>query len=232
MPRSSSACFVRVERRSTTGGGMRPKLQACLDAIHGGVSHAHIVDGRVPLLLHLLSPAGRPLQVTADLRKGLRFAGPVLGVGGAERGVQIDTLHTAIVGGLLIGTASMVALLSPVMALGDEALVAMPHSISTLALDSISRPISSSVPIANAQNSPFSTIVAVASAFSVGGLLRKSREKVMPTGLAIRTRTAKGSSLRVSGDLSADTARFGSRLRLEAMLPSTAASMSADWTMA
>src|SRR3954462_15173660 len=26
-------------------GGMRPKLQACLNAIHGGVSHAHIVDG-------------------------------------------------------------------------------------------------------------------------------------------------------------------------------------------
>src|SRR5947209_2378841 len=29
-------------------GGMRPKLQACLDAIDGGVSYAHIVDGRVP----------------------------------------------------------------------------------------------------------------------------------------------------------------------------------------
>ena len=33
-----------------TAGGMRPKLQACLDAIHGGVSYAHIVDGRVPAL--------------------------------------------------------------------------------------------------------------------------------------------------------------------------------------
>src|SRR5205807_3319968 len=32
----------------TVGGGMRPKLAACLDAIHGGVSHAHIVDGRIP----------------------------------------------------------------------------------------------------------------------------------------------------------------------------------------
>jgi len=41
-------------------GGMRPKLQACVDAIHGGVSHAHIVDGRVPhsLLLELFTDAG------------------------------------------------------------------------------------------------------------------------------------------------------------------------------
>jgi len=41
-------------------GGMRPKLQACLEAIHGGVSHAHIVDGRTPhsLLLELFTDAG------------------------------------------------------------------------------------------------------------------------------------------------------------------------------
>lgn len=41
-------------------GGMRPKLAACLDAIHGGVSHAHIVDGRIPhsLLLELFTDAG------------------------------------------------------------------------------------------------------------------------------------------------------------------------------
>jgi acetylglutamate kinase len=41
-------------------GGMRPKLAACLDAIHGGVTFAHIVDGRVPhsLLLELFTDAG------------------------------------------------------------------------------------------------------------------------------------------------------------------------------
>jgi acetylglutamate kinase len=41
-------------------GGMRPKLAACLDAIYGGVSFAHIVDGRVPhsLLLELFTDAG------------------------------------------------------------------------------------------------------------------------------------------------------------------------------
>jgi acetylglutamate kinase len=41
-------------------GGMRPKLQACLDAIHGGVDNAYIIDGRLPhsLLLELFTDAG------------------------------------------------------------------------------------------------------------------------------------------------------------------------------
>ncbi len=41
-------------------GGMRPKMRACVDAIHGGVSYAHIIDGREPhsLLLELFTDAG------------------------------------------------------------------------------------------------------------------------------------------------------------------------------
>jgi acetylglutamate kinase len=41
-------------------GGMRPKLQACLEAIQGGVGSAHIIDGRIPhsLLLELFTDAG------------------------------------------------------------------------------------------------------------------------------------------------------------------------------
>ena len=46
-------------------GGMLPKLQACLDAISGGVGAAHIVDGRVPhsLLLELFTDAGMGTKI-------------------------------------------------------------------------------------------------------------------------------------------------------------------------
>jgi acetylglutamate kinase len=51
----------------TVRGGMRPKLQACLDALHGGVSHAHIVNGRMPhsLLLELFTDAGQGTKIGA-----------------------------------------------------------------------------------------------------------------------------------------------------------------------
>jgi acetylglutamate kinase len=47
------------------GGGMRPKLQACIDAIYGGVRAAHIVDGRVAhsLLLELFTDAGSGTKI-------------------------------------------------------------------------------------------------------------------------------------------------------------------------
>jgi acetylglutamate kinase len=49
-------------------GGMRPKLAACLHAIEGGVSSAHIVDGRVPhsLLLELFTDAGQGTKIGAS----------------------------------------------------------------------------------------------------------------------------------------------------------------------
>ena len=48
-------------------GGMRPKLEACLDAIHGGVSAAHILDGRIvhSLLLELFTDAGVGTKIEA-----------------------------------------------------------------------------------------------------------------------------------------------------------------------
>jgi acetylglutamate kinase len=41
-------------------GGMRPKLEACVQALGGGVRNAHIVDGRRPhsLLLELFTDKG------------------------------------------------------------------------------------------------------------------------------------------------------------------------------
>ena len=48
-------------------GGMRPKLEACAEAIHSGVESVHIVDGRRPhsLLLELFTRAGIGTMVTA-----------------------------------------------------------------------------------------------------------------------------------------------------------------------
>jgi acetylglutamate kinase len=51
----------------TISGGMRPKLTACVEAVRGGVSSAHIVDGRVPhsLLLELFTDAGQGTKIGA-----------------------------------------------------------------------------------------------------------------------------------------------------------------------
>lgn len=41
-------------------GGMIPKIRSCMEAVRGGVRHAHILDGRVPhaLLLEMLTREG------------------------------------------------------------------------------------------------------------------------------------------------------------------------------
>jgi acetylglutamate kinase len=51
----------------SVSGGMRPKLQACVEALDGGVTYAHIVDGRVPhsLLLELFTDAGIGTKIRA-----------------------------------------------------------------------------------------------------------------------------------------------------------------------
>ena len=48
------------ERIGAVTGGMRPKLAACVQAVEGGVTAAHIIDGREPhsLLLELFTDAG------------------------------------------------------------------------------------------------------------------------------------------------------------------------------
>jgi acetylglutamate kinase len=63
----SHAAALEVERKlEGISGGMRPKLQACVDAIGGGAQSAHIIDGRKPhsLLLELFTDAGIGTMVT------------------------------------------------------------------------------------------------------------------------------------------------------------------------
>jgi ATP-dependent helicase HrpB len=50
------------------GTARAPVLAVKLQELFGLADTPRIADGRVPLTLHLLSPAGRPLQVTQDLR--------------------------------------------------------------------------------------------------------------------------------------------------------------------
>ena len=56
------------QRRIEYAFGQEPVLAVKLQELFGLAETPRIADGRVPLTLHLLSPAGRPLQVTRDLR--------------------------------------------------------------------------------------------------------------------------------------------------------------------
>jgi acetylglutamate kinase len=61
------AAVLEVEQKlDGIDGGMRPKLQACVDAVQGGAHSAHIIDGRKPhsLLLELFTNAGIGTMVT------------------------------------------------------------------------------------------------------------------------------------------------------------------------
>jgi acetylglutamate kinase len=63
----SRATVAEVEEQlPAIDGGMRPKLQACVEAIRGGSQSAHIIDGRKPhsLLLELFTDAGIGTMVT------------------------------------------------------------------------------------------------------------------------------------------------------------------------
>jgi acetylglutamate kinase len=68
LSRISEASSDEVEEAlESVAGGMRPKLAACVNAIHGGVTAAHIVDGRVPhsLMLELFTDEGIGTKIRA-----------------------------------------------------------------------------------------------------------------------------------------------------------------------
>ena len=56
----SVAEVKKLIKNETATGGMIPKLECCLDAIKGGVSKAHIIDGRIAhaVLLEVFTDAG------------------------------------------------------------------------------------------------------------------------------------------------------------------------------
>jgi acetylglutamate kinase len=60
IPTISKKETQQLIRKGTIGSGMIPKVQACLDALDGGVAKAHIIDGRTPhaLLLELFTDKG------------------------------------------------------------------------------------------------------------------------------------------------------------------------------
>ena len=49
-----------LKQEGTIAGGMIPKVDACIDAVEGGVPKAHIIDGRVEhaLLLEVFTSDG------------------------------------------------------------------------------------------------------------------------------------------------------------------------------
>jgi acetylglutamate kinase len=62
----SEAEVDRLKADGTINGGMVPKVDACLEAIDGGVQKAHIIDGRVEhsMLLELFTSEGIGTQIT------------------------------------------------------------------------------------------------------------------------------------------------------------------------
>jgi acetylglutamate kinase len=60
----------KLIKNETATGGMIPKLECCLDALKGGVSKAHIIDGRVEhaVLLEVFTDAGVGTEIYKSLR--------------------------------------------------------------------------------------------------------------------------------------------------------------------
>ncbi|MDR1644122.1 MAG: acetylglutamate kinase [Clostridiales bacterium] len=74
--KDSSTVLTRVKasripemiEEGVISGGMIPKVQSCVDAVHAGVSHVHILDGRVEhcLLLEIFTKEGIGSMVEKD----------------------------------------------------------------------------------------------------------------------------------------------------------------------
>jgi len=68
IPTLSPSSVKQLTKDGVISGGMIPKLDSCLRAVNGGVTTAHILDGRVAhvTLLELLTDTGVGTMVVAD----------------------------------------------------------------------------------------------------------------------------------------------------------------------
>ena len=68
IPTLSPSSVKQLTKDGVISGGMIPKLDSCLHAVNGGVTTAHILDGRVAhvTLLELLTDTGVGTMVVAD----------------------------------------------------------------------------------------------------------------------------------------------------------------------
>ncbi|WP_309082261.1 ATP-dependent helicase HrpB [Zhihengliuella sp.] len=79
-----SGSRIRIEYPDPGDGSGRPVVAVKLQECFGWAETPRLADGRVPVLFHLLSPAGRPLAVTDDLASF--WAGPYAQVRAEMRG--------------------------------------------------------------------------------------------------------------------------------------------------
>ncbi|MFJ4998106.1 ATP-dependent helicase HrpB [Microbacterium sp. NPDC088619] len=79
-----SGSRVRLDYPAVDDATARPVVAVKLQECFGWAETPRLVDGRVPVLFHLLSPAGRPLAVTDDL--GSFWSGPYSQVRAEMRG--------------------------------------------------------------------------------------------------------------------------------------------------
>jgi acetylglutamate kinase len=58
---------VTMIENGAISGGMIPKIKCCLEALEGGVTKAHILDGRVPhaVLLEIFTDSGVGTEIVA-----------------------------------------------------------------------------------------------------------------------------------------------------------------------
>ena len=68
IPEMTISEAVELFEQNVIAGGMIPKVECCIDAIHRGVDRVIIMDGRVPhsILMEILTDEGAGTMVTRD----------------------------------------------------------------------------------------------------------------------------------------------------------------------